>query len=217
MATAKKKPATKPATREKKVSTAKGKPVPKAKSAAEEAEVQERPPAPWLGDESIQRTQSRVSAIMKTINPAAMVDEMMSKHVTLKARALKIKVQGIALEISQDRLISVEHENLDFRSRCVDIKMQALQAQMQIDEIVDTARGLIMSQYGEDVKQLAGTQAERKSALDATAFAEAVSGLKNLKHVITIADVVIDDLDQASWRVTHIIDILKMTTGKTGK
>lgn len=136
----------------------------------------------------------------------ALTKELSNMHASRAVRALNTKKM---LASSQVTLLDVQIQEIGFRSRAVAIKMAVLGEMLTRDEIVSKVRKYILTTYAEDLKESFKTLTAQKSYIEV--LLEPYTKLStHMSHVLKLADLVIEDLDQASWGLKNIKETLEL-------
>lgn len=126
-------------------------------------------------------------------------------HITRKVRNLSS--DDIMRNITS--LVDALIQNQGVRSRIVEIKMMCTRTSTNLKFKIESLTNYIQVKYSKELKSLSGTQAERKSFVQET-FNFATPILTKLQVLQDFCDVVINDIDQASWCLKSIIDCVKI-------
>lgn len=138
-------------------------------------------------------------------NCTKLVNEIKSLHITRSVRSLTPE------DVIKDsnRVITALINNQVTRSRIVEIKMSVSNLDIRIKSKVETLEKYLLTQYASELQKMKLTQTERKNYIQSLFdFTDTVKS--NIDVVQRFADLVIDDIDQASWALKSIIDCLKI-------
>lgn len=140
-----------------------------------------------------------------SFNCSKLVNEIKSLHITRSVRTLTPE------DVIKDsnRVITALINNQVTRSRIVEIKMSVSNLDIRIKSKVENLEKYLLTQYATELQKMKLTQAERKNYIQSLFdFTNVVTS--NIEVVQKFADLVIDDIDQASWALKSIIDCLKI-------
>lgn len=142
------------------------------------------------------------------IDTKQFVTELSNLHSTREVRKLN---RNNLIGGSQSQLLDANLQNAAFRSRCVEIKVQCFNTCSNLEEYLDSLKRYIFTKYVDYLKQDYTTQADRKEAVNQV-LDNGLRRFKNLKKVITIADLVVEDIDKSGWTIKSILEVLELTT-----
>lgn len=136
------------------------------------------------------------------------LDEIQKMH---KGRAIRI----LGLDSSHPsgkKLAKAAMVDQAYRSRCVEIVMTITRNKNNLKYAIDTIKKHIEANYRSDLINL-GIRGvtDRKQAV-ASLLAIATRKLSDMDTIIEIADMVIRDIDQATWSIKHAVDSLQIAT-----
>lgn len=165
-----------------------------------------------LKDKRVKKFRDRVRKLRQNDNSDAYKEEMRSMHVTRRERrATAAKL----IENAQRDLIDMVMRNQSIRSRIVEMKMEIFNVSALIEDHLAALTRYILHNYQSEVGHIVGskTKADREAFVK-TMFERELSFKKKLDVVVKIADILIDDLDQAGWAVQRTTAVLQLTAGK---
>ena len=139
------------------------------------------------------------------LNTEKFIKEIQNMHITRKVRNLSS--DDIMRNITS--LVDALIQNQGVRSRIVEIKMMCTRTSTNLKFKIESLTNYIQVKYSKELKSLSGTQAERKSFVQET-FNFATPILTKLQVLQDFCEVVINDIDQASWCLKSIIDCVKI-------
>lgn len=140
-----------------------------------------------------------------SLNFNALLKEIKGLHVTRSVRSLDTHTVLSNTEAVVAALIN----NQITRSRIVEIKMNVSDLDLRIHSKIESLSKYLLSKYADDLKSLKLTQAERKNYV-LSLFSFFDTCLYNIDVLQKFSDLVINDIDQASWMLKSIIDCLKI-------
>lgn len=143
-----------------------------------------------------------------SLDTTALLDEIERIHMTRKLRNLTPEQ---ILKRTQFELMDANLQNSANRSRIVEIKMQATRKINLLWERAEKARKFINLQYRDRLKDEHRTIGERTNAVD-TVLAPVQDVTNQLEQVTAMADLVIDDLDQAGYTLKRLGDVVMLST-----
>lgn len=139
------------------------------------------------------------------LNTEKFINEIQSMHITRKVS--KLNSEDILKNVST--LIDALTQNQGVRSRVVEIKMMCTRVSTNIKFRIESLTNYIQVKYMKELKTMSGTQAERKAFVQET-FQFTNPTLSRLQVLADFCDIVINDIDQASWCLKSIIDCVKI-------
>lgn len=140
------------------------------------------------------------------LNTDKFITEIQNMHITRKVRVLR------ADEILQDlnKLIDALMQNQGIRSRITEIRMKCMSVSTNLNYKIETIMNYLQVRYREELKSLKGTQAERKAFL-MEIFSFTTPAQQRLQVLQSYCELVINDIDQASWCLKAVIECVKMS------
>ena len=155
-------------------------------------------------DETVSRAKDQALRLMKRIPVDELLDELSNMQSSRYVRGLS------ANDVVADqgkRLNEASLQSIAYRARAVEIKMRVVRVIMQVKDGIDAAQNYVKYTHREAVAAAARTQADR-NALVRSLFETQIRKIGRLESIITVADLVIDDLDQCSWGLRRITDVV---------
>ena len=165
-----------------------------------------------LKDKRVKKFRDHVRKLRQNDKSEDYKEEMRSMHVTRRERrATAAKL----IENAQRDLIDMLMRNQSIRSRVLEMKMEIFNVSALIEDHLAALTQHILITYQAEVAQVVGskTKGDREGFVKAL-LAREVSYMKKLQVVIKIADMLIDDLDQAGWAVQRTTAVLTLTAGR---
>ena len=140
-----------------------------------------------------------------SLNTEKFLEEIQNMHIVRNIRSLH--ADTIVTEIP--KVIEAIAQNQAFRSRIVEIKMYCTRAVTKLKFKKESLVNYLNVRYREELRAQKGTQADR-NALVQEVFAFTNPTFTELQVLKDFCDLVINDIDQASWSLKSIIDCLKI-------
>lgn len=139
-------------------------------------------------------------------------EEMRAAHVTRRER--RATAQKL-IENAQRDLIDMVMRNQSIRSRCVEMKMEIFNVAALIEDHLSALTSHLLLTYQGDIAVIvkSKTKTDRVEFIHSM-FQREIKFLNQLKRIVKIADVLIDDLDQAGWAVQRTTAVLTLTAGR---
>lgn len=134
----------------------------------------------------------------------ALRKECMLMHSARAVRALRTDK---LLTHSARILIEATTIDMTSRSRATEIKMNVLYEKLTRDEIISNLRKYILAVFSKRLKKNFKTITEQKGFVDVLLEPYAKVSL-SMNNLLQIADLVINDIDQAGWGLKHIQETL---------
>ena len=139
------------------------------------------------------------------LNTEKYIKELQSLHITRKVRLLNSEeiVKNIAL------LVEALTQNQSVRSRVVEIKMDCVRVSIKLSTKKESLVNYILVKYREELKAIKGTQTDRNAYVqELFNFTTATSS--RVKVLQDFCDILLNDIDQASWCLKSVIDCMKI-------
>lgn len=163
---------------------------------------------------SVLRKDKRVLKLKRTFDSVpyfnlpyeTLIEEIENIHEVRKVRVLKAKENSI------DKIIQANIQDQSFRSRLVEISMNALKAQRRLDSAITSLTNYILIEYSENLK-VVKTKEERMRLLSIS-LEPFNRYLKRMNEIKEQADMVIHDIDKAAYSLKLTVDALKVSTQK---
>lgn len=139
------------------------------------------------------------------LNTEKYIKELQSLHITRKVRLLNSEeiVRNINL------LVEALTQNQSVRSRVVEIKMDCVRVAIKLSTKKESLINYILVKYREELKSIKGTQTDRNAYVqELFNFTTATSS--RVKVLQDFCDILLNDIDQASWCLKSVIDCMKI-------
>jgi hypothetical protein len=133
------------------------------------------------------------------------LQELESLHARRDIRALN---STALLQSSQKIALDNNIDNQAVRSRCVEVKIRALRTLVAYQKTHKFLKNYIPAKFASLLKDMGGTAAERKAILEYV-LNDITDLIERLEHVVNIADIIIEDCDQAGWTLNRINTMLE--------
>jgi len=156
-------------------------------------------------DRRYRSSQKALTRLLEGVDYEANAAELFSLHATRGVSALNPKrvLHGAAAVV-----IKASVEEMAVRSRAVTIKMVSLKSLLTLDEMIEHLRKYLISSYSDRMKAEGYTTiTDKKTVVDVTLRAF-IDAKRQLDYVVTLADLIIEDTDAASWSMKRISDTL---------
>jgi hypothetical protein len=157
-------------------------------------------------DRRVRRLRGMIKSGTYNVNIAGFIKELESSHTAKLTRRLSVED---VLTKFQTRFLRAVLQNQANRSRFVEIKVRCFVTKERLDRHLTKLRQHLMSRYSGALRNSAGTQEERRSIVN-NELAEAMELQQSIKTVMDIADLIINDVDQAGWDMKRIIDAMTL-------
>lgn len=139
------------------------------------------------------------------------VRELQSLHITRKVKLLNS--EEILKNISI--LIDALTQNQAVRCRVVEIKMDCVRISTKLKFKKESLVNYLQVKYREELKQIKGTQSDRTAYLQSI-FDFINTSVSRLQVLQEFCDLLLNDIDQASWCLKSVIDCVKVTDAAKG-
>lgn len=140
-----------------------------------------------------------------SVDTSSFIAELDRMHATRKVRLLKTKD---VIHNAQTKIVSALVQNQAYRSRCVEIKMICFRTQQNLEQHYGSLFDYLKVQYKSDLG-VYRTVSERDSAIS-TLLGDSTYITNQLDVVVQICDLIIADIDQATWSLKNMTDVLKI-------
>ena len=139
------------------------------------------------------------------LNTEKYIKELQSLHITRKVRLLNSEeiVKNISL------LVEALTQNQSVRSRVVEIKMDCVRVAIKLNTKKESLINYILVKYREELKSIKGTQTDRNAYVQEL-FNFTTSTSSRVKVLQDFCDILLNDIDQASWCLKSVIDCMKI-------
>lgn len=155
-------------------------------------------------DEHVVRLLKR-AASDKIPDTKALVKEIEATHAARLDRSL---TTSELLRSASRHLVEVSLSNGSRRSRLVEIKLHVFRWQSTLEAAFEATADHLKDEYKSLLSEMR-TAAERDGAIRRV-LAPVLEVTKRLEAVSEAADMAIDDIDQAGWKVRAMIDALEL-------
>ncbi len=139
------------------------------------------------------------------------IRELQSLHITRKVKLLNS--EEILKNISI--LIDALTQNQAVRCRVVEIKMDCVRISTKLKFKKESLVNYLQVKYREDLKQIKGTQSDRTAYLQSI-FDFINTSVSRLQVLQEFCDLLLNDIDQASWCLKSVIDCVKVADAAKG-
>ncbi len=162
------------------------------------------------GDKKLRKFLKRCKQGAFTLDTKKMMFDIGNMHRTRLARNLKTKTVIQKFQVS---FIDADLQNIAYRARIVEIKMNCFEVLSQLDQYISLLKKHLKATYAENMKVGYGTQADRDALIDS--FLEpGLMSKKKLEATMSYADLVILDIDQAGFALKRIITVMQIAQEK---
>lgn len=134
------------------------------------------------------------------------MQEMQNMHISRKIRITK---SSDLLSSNQKNLLEISLQNQAYRSRIVEIQIDLTKQMNAIDAHIDNLKTYLGIKYNDIIKREFRTAAERTNFLD-DLFRDAMTISSQLDSALDIIKILIQDIDQASFCIRHLISVLEL-------
>lgn len=163
-------------------------------------------------DPQMNRMFAMVKTGKYTIDLAGLTRELY--HLQLNRDLRRPNIARDMLQESQHTIISADMQHAAYRSRATEIRMQCYEVSDLLDQIIRDSRDYLFSQYPNELKNSGYTTRDaRLNAVDhvLTVFRRRK---RELDRVVELARFVVEDIDKASFTMTHVIDVLELSVSR---
>ena len=131
--------------------------------------------------------------------------EIQDLHKQLEIRRLTAKSLRRG---QQKKLLEANLQNQSYRSRIIELLVQSRQFHANLEREYKLTRDYLLQRYPDQFAEYR-TKEERMRSLD-TLFEPVVDLLGQYTNLHATAELIIDDLDKASWSIKSTLDILNL-------
>lgn len=165
----------------------------------------------FLEDEKIKSFKESYEKGNYDLNTDKLIKEIQQAHIVRNVRLLRSE------DISENINIVIDAvaQNQSIRSRIVEIKMDCTRVCIKLKFKKESLINYLYAKYREELKSLKGTQADRNAFIQEL-FSFITPSLTRLQVLQDFCDLVLNDIDQASWALKSIIDCLKINDASKG-
>lgn len=160
-------------------------------------------------DSTYRRSKKRLEIIMEDIDFKMLKTELFSLHSSRGSTILK---GSIVVRDSVRVLIDSSVDEISVRSRATTIKMQALVALTDIEELVSHLSKYLLSKYAKQMKSNGETTITAQRSTVDVYIRIFIEQKKALEGLMKLADLVMTDIDQASYSLSRIKDALELAS-----
>lgn len=133
---------------------------------------------------------------------AALESEIRNIHFSRTIRNLK------PTEINQKNMIEASLKEVQGRARLVEIKTSLMEHKFTLEDMVRAVRSYLHSEYGIKLKGIK-TRTDRKEYFERY-FRSADRFLTQLDYLIEMIKTYVEDIDQAGYKFTNLVNLLEM-------
>lgn len=142
-----------------------------------------------------------------SVNVSEFLDELDRMH---KTRTVRLITKKDVLHNAQNKLIDASIQNQAYRSRCVEIKMLCYRVESNITQHKEVLINYLKTTYKKALS-IYKTNAERDSVIE-TILSDSSWVIQQLQMIQELSDMIIDDIDKASWSLKTLIEVLKLAS-----
>jgi hypothetical protein len=144
------------------------------------------------------------------VDSGKMLRELETLHATRKFRSYELKA---VLQSAQRLLMDASLQNSAYRSRAVEIKMTCFKVDALLEEHLKSATSYLLTKFADILRQEHTTIKGREDAV--RYVLEDFHSLRHrLRTVMTMADLLISDLDSTAWSIKGTVDVMQMAFQK---
>ena len=168
-----------------------------------------------LKDRRIRKFRIKMGRLIEKDTLDTLIDEMKALHAKRWERRAAREGRRL-IEKSQSILIDMVMRNQSYRSRCAAIKMDIYVVFLEVESYISSIVKYVIAEHGGIVSDLTGgsrTKSDREGFVESL-FEKELKFKMRLATVLKIADILIEDLDQAGWAVQRTTNVLQITQGK---
>lgn len=137
------------------------------------------------------------------------IDEIQTLHRTRSTRVL-----GAQSAPSGKKIADAAMRDQSTRSRCVEISMEVVRQRNHLAIVMNTVQSYILTEYGRLLYELGFTAVKTKEEAVLSLFGAGTRKIQELDTITEIANMVINDVDQASWAIKSTVTALEVATAR---
>lgn len=134
----------------------------------------------------------------------ALRQELSAMHASRPVRIMSTKM---VLQSSATNITDSTLADMTSRSRAVAVKIDVLNELLVRKRIMSVLKKYIFTEYSKELKSNFSTVAAQKSFIDVM-LDKQIQVSEDMEQLITIADLVIEDIDQSGWGLKRIQETL---------
>jgi len=159
------------------------------------------------------RRDSRVRQLRKmlknggySLNTVDLLRELEGIHSTRLTRRLTVRE---VTQRFQTRFMRAVLQNQANRSRVVEIKLRCFRTNARLEQHIEALTKYLLATYAEQLRRAASTKAERENIVQSV-FSKAVELQQEIRQVMDMSSLVIDDIDQTGWALKNLITMVEI-------
>lgn len=153
----------------------------------------------WLAEDPLWLKYKRAIKLAQRLTVDEYIKEVLTTHSNRRIRTMT-KING-------RRLASASMQDQSFRSRYVQMRMEALEVRTLLDYAIDAMRGYLTTAHKERI--VGRTINERDSRID-NILKDGLLEIHRIDSLMDITREAIDDIDHASFTIKHTLDSLNV-------
>lgn len=130
-----------------------------------------------------------------------LASEMEHMHKQRKSREMHLKAPTV------DRIIKCAAQNASYRSRVVEIMVNVQKAQRTLASAIERIDNYILSEYKQYID---GRSVAERKAVTKNLLSSGYYQLADFDRIVEMCKTFIDDIDQNSWTLKHMLDGLQL-------
>lgn len=151
----------------------------------------------------------RFTAIIKSASPPEFIgypEELMQLHRTRGVRVLGLRAMPTGKKIADAAL-----RDQAVRSRCVEISMSVIHQRNFLVSSIETISAYLIANF--DLSSIARSVTDRKAVVSSL-VSDAQKKIDDMNSTIELANLVINDVDKASWALKSTVEALSIATAR---
>lgn len=158
-------------------------------------------------DPKVKKFNRRIMEGDFSIDTSKYMEELDRMHAT---RNIRLLTKKDVLHNAQSKIVDALIQNQAYRSRCVEIKMICYRTQQSIEQYRESLINYLRIQYRAELGAYK-TNSERDSAI-CSVLDDSELITSQLDVILEISDLIINDIDQASWAIKSLVEVLKLAS-----
>lgn len=158
-------------------------------------------------DERLQKFSKMLAGGLYQFDTEKHIKEIKTLHSTRSIRTLDIRD---LIDRGHKKLLIAVNNDLSYRSRIVEIKVDVEVIVKKLEDHVDRMKRYLISTYGKELTSAKLITVSARNDFINNLLDKGFHQIADLKSLCKFADIIIDDIDEAKWRVNSINNILTL-------
>lgn len=155
----------------------------------------------WLEDDETYKKYRKAVKNSRLLDIDGYIKECHNLHSTRKVRSM---VSG---KFTPKSLIEASMQDQSYRSRMVQMRMEALRFQTLLEHTMTVMRGYLLTKHRDRI--IGRTVAERSAYVDRL-LSDGMLEIQRISGLMAITEEAIGDIDHAAWSLKHAFDSIQL-------